>query len=246
MSTEMEEAAGENELVELEDLEAAAAEGRAPRRARQYRIRVDQEQLVFDTTAATGREILQRVGKTPAEKFLLVQRLRGGGTRTIAPDQTVDFTTPGVERFTTLPRDQTDGEGELRKQFALAEGDRACLDAKARPWETVLERRARWLLVHDVPVPDGYAVQRVTVALNVPAGYPDAQIDMAYFYPHLRRADGKAIAALAEQVIDGRRFQRWSRHRTATNPWRPGVDDVCTHLALVSDWLEREFAVVAR
>jgi hypothetical protein len=38
-----------------------------------------------------------------------------------------------------------------------------------------------------------------------------------------------------------KRYQQWSRHRTAQNPWRPGLDNVCTHLLQVNNWLEREF-----
>jgi hypothetical protein len=55
------------------------------------------------------------------------------------------------------------------------------------------------------------------------------------------RADGVPIKALAQQQIDGTGWQRWSRHRTPQNPWRPGVDSVATHLVLVDQWLLREF-----
>jgi hypothetical protein len=41
-------------------------------------------------------------------------------------------------------------------------------------------------------------------------------------------------------VLDGKQFQQWSRHRTGANPWRPGLDNVCTHLLLVNSWLEKE------
>ena len=85
-------------------------------------------------------------------------------------------------------------------------------------------------------------MESVTVALQIPPGYPDAQIDMAYFHPHLARKDGRAIGALSAQDLDGKVFQRWSRHRTGEAPWRPGEDDVSSHLVLVDDWLERELA----
>jgi len=52
---------------------------------------------------------LQLAGKTPPEQYMLSQKLRGGQTRRIALDARVDFTTPGVERFMTLPLDQTEG-----------------------------------------------------------------------------------------------------------------------------------------
>ena len=65
---------------------------------------------------------------------------------------------------------------------------------------------------------------------------------MAYFHPALRRQDGKGIPATeSTENVDNKTFQRWSRHRTGENPWRPGVDDVSTHLAQVKHWLVREF-----
>lgn len=232
----------EEQLIDLEDLEEAAREGRKPRSARRYRIRVNKQHLEFEVSSATGREILERAGKTPPERFLLVQRLRGGGQQNIDLDEAVDFTTPGIERFITLPRDQREGreEGELRKQFALPEEDLACLQAHGYAWETVHEGRKRWLLIHGFGIPSGYTIDRATLALHLHAAYPDAQIDMAYFDPPLARSDNVGIKALARQRIDGRDFQRWSRHRTKENPWRPGEDDVCTHLTLVDDWLRRE------
>ena len=90
-------------------------------------------------------------------------------------------------------------------------------------------------------IPTGYNHSRVSLALLIPSNYSDSQIDMVYFLPALQRNDGKAIANLSNQNIRGEVWQRWSRHRTATNPWRPGVDDVASHLGLVDDWLRREF-----
>jgi hypothetical protein len=94
-------------------------------------------------------------------------------------------------------------------------------------------------------VPDGYNVSHVDLALLIPANYADSQIDMVYFNPHLARRDGRSINALSTQVIAGELWQRWSRHRTPQHPWRPGVDDVASHLGLVDEWLRREFVVRA-
>lgn len=129
----------------------------------------------------------------------------------------------------------------MRRQFLLPEADGEHLEAHGLQWETIVEPGWRWLLVYGFPVPDGYSVSSVTAAVSISPGYPDAPLDMAYFYPALSRTDGRAIGALSPQMIDGKTFQRWSRHRTGLNPWRPGVDDLSTHLALVRHWLEREF-----
>jgi hypothetical protein len=72
-------------------------------------------------------------------------------------------------------------------------------------------------------------------------GYPLSQLDMFYVYPVIRRADGKHIRqADVIQRIDGRDFQRWSRHRTNANPWVPGKDSLETHIYLVEDALTEE------
>jgi hypothetical protein len=128
-----------------------------------------------------------------------------------------------------------------RRQFQLPEADVNHLNARGLRWETLASGGSRWLLVHDFPVPNGYNVTGVTAAVSISPGYPDAQLDMVYFHPPLARCDGRAIGALSSQVIDGKNFQRWSRHRTPANPWRPGEDDLSSHLALVEHWLEREF-----
>ena len=132
-------------------------------------------------------------------------------------------------------------EVPLRRDFALPEDDEAHLDARGLPWETISSRGNRWLLVHDFPAPPGYTHRTVTVAVQITPGYPTAALDMVYVHPALARQDGRAIGALTTMLLDGKGYQRWSRHRTNENPWRPGVDDVAAHLALVEEWLSREF-----
>ena len=228
---------------EIIDVEEYAKAGRKVPKAKKYRIRIDKQKHVVKVPAMTGRELLNLAGKTPATNFMISQKLHGGEARKIGYDEKVDFTAPGVERFMTLPLDQTDGEGSvstMRRQFILPQQDREYLDARGLDWETIGAAGGQWLLVHDFPVPAGYNLEKVTAALMIAPGYPDAQIDMVYFYPALARTDGKAINALASQMIDSKTFQRWSRHRTAQNPWKPGEDNVSTHLALVEGWLEKE------
>ena len=129
----------------------------------------------------------------------------------------------------------------MRRAFRLPSSDEAFLNSTGREWETLSEGGLPWLLLHEFPVPSGYSQSMVTAALVIAPGYPDTQIDMVYFSPGLSRQDGKTINALSPQQLDGKPFQRWSRHRTTQNPWRPGIDDIPSHLELVRHWLEREF-----
>jgi len=130
----------------------------------------------------------------------------------------------------------------MRREFSLPQFDVDYLNTLGLQWETLGGAGGtHWLLIHEWPIKAGYNVDRATVALRLPSNYPDGQIDMAYFSPHLARKDGRTIGASSSaQQVDGQSFQRWSRHRTRQAPWRPGEDDVSTHLVLVDDWLERE------
>jgi Prokaryotic E2 family E len=105
----------------------------------------------------------------------------------------------------------------------------------------VQDGAGKWIIIHGWHVPNGYNHVAVTLALLIPENYSDSQIDMVYFREHLARTDGRAIANLTVSPICGGSWQRWSRHRTNENPWRVGIDDVASHLALVDEWLSREF-----
>lgn len=239
---------------EIVDLEEYAKQGKKPPKAKKYRIRVDKEKFVVDVPSMTGREILTLAGKTPPEQFKLFE-IKNGNRVKIGLDQTVDFTEHGVERFTTLPLDQTEGStvaqevllgktGEAfkpRRHFSLPSTDEAFLNAAGFIWETVTEDKVQRLVIWDYPVCAGYNVSKVKLFLIIEPGYPDAQIDMVYFLPGLARTDGKPIGALVQMAFDGATWQRWSRHRTPTNPWQMGIDCIETHLLLVDDWLQREF-----
>ena len=128
----------------------------------------------------------------------------------------------------------------LSQAFALPAADQRHLDNLGVSWECIKDG-LQWLIIHGWQTPDGYNHRQVDMALLIPPLYPDAQIDMVYFYSPLARIDGKLIRQLSSQTIQGKPWQRWSRHRTPQNPWRPGVDDIASHLALVDDWLRREF-----
>jgi hypothetical protein len=95
---------------EVVDLEEYAKAGRKPPRARRYKIRIDKQHYVVEVSSMTGRELLTLAGKTPVSNYMVSQKMRGGEARKIGLDERVDFTTPGLERFMTLPLDQTEGE----------------------------------------------------------------------------------------------------------------------------------------
>lgn len=129
----------------------------------------------------------------------------------------------------------------MRRDFQLPEEDTLFLDNLGLIWEALNDARMQWVIIHNYPVPAGYNVQQVKVAIKMETGYPRTPLDMVYFFPSLNRLDGKRINAVSMQSIGGELFQRWSRHRTPANPWRAGIDDISTHISLISFWFEQEF-----
>jgi hypothetical protein len=129
----------------------------------------------------------------------------------------------------------------MRRDFQLPEEDEEFLNTLSFKVETLNDQGMQWLIIRDYPLPQGYTLTEVDVAFKIESGYPRMPLDMAYFHPPIVRKDNKAIGAISLQVIEGKGYQRWSRHRTSLNPWRVGIDDVSTHLALVSNWFLQEF-----
>jgi hypothetical protein len=221
------------------DIESHCDGGEGPPRAGAYAIRIDDKRYVVRAKSLTGREILKLAGKNSTE-WLLNQKIRKQFVP-IAPDQVVDFTACGVERFTTLPNEQSEGRPQVRRQFALPESDTEVLDAAGLAWETVIDQGNHWVVIHRVPLPDAFVARETSVAIRIPALYPPAALDMAYFAPPVQRADGKLINRTEASVnIEGAAWQQWSRHYSSANPWKPNEYNVFTHFLLCQSWLQRE------
>jgi hypothetical protein len=124
----------------------------------------------------------------------------------------------------------------MRREFELCPEDVRALEGLGRPWEAIRSGAARFLLVHDYPLPSGYNQSKVRMAIRIDT-YPPGPLDMAYFSPPLGRADGKTINNLSTLTIDGGTYQQWSRHYG----WRSGIDTLRSHLRRVHSWLIHEF-----
>ena len=127
------------------------------------------------------------------------------------------------------------------RAFDLPAEDMEHLDARGLRWETVREGQGHWLLLHGFPVPHGYNVASVTLALMIPSSYPSAELDMFWVHPVLTLNSSRTLPQTQSRaMIRGLSFQRWSRHRSAENPWRSGIDSLATHLGIVEECLARE------
>ncbi len=205
----------------------------------EYKVQIDKDFFEAPSSRMTGRELLELADKKPAEGFAIYLKVKGGQPERIDLDQKIDLSQPGVERFVTLPLDQTEGF-DGRRHFDLPQEDLDWLDNSAGRFELVAEGGVLRVVIYGFPVPPGYRQRQVDVNVRIEPGYPDTQIDMVYVYPALERTDGRTISATCLDPFDGKEWQRWSRHRTPANPWRPGVDNLATHFGLVEHWFLRE------
>jgi hypothetical protein len=130
----------------------------------------------------------------------------------------------------------------MRSDFDLPDEDVLVIKTICPRYDTIIEGNKNWVILRDYPVPSGYNVPKVDVGILIPAGYPRSPLDMAYFFPALSRLDGVQIPALTNNTsIEGKSYQRWSRHRRRETPWRLGVDALGNHFEEIGYWLENEF-----
>jgi Multiubiquitin len=99
-------------IIEIVDVEDYVKRGEKPPHAHNYRFRVDDHYYVTKKPELTGTEILTFAGKTP-EKYSLRQRFRHGKVEPVEPEQEVNLREHGIERFITIPKENTDGGRSL-------------------------------------------------------------------------------------------------------------------------------------
>ena len=80
-----------------------------PAKPRIYKVLIDKTLYDVPDPTPTGRELLVIAGKLPPDQFAIYLKLPGQQPKRIGLDEKVDLREPGVERFVTLPLDQTEG-----------------------------------------------------------------------------------------------------------------------------------------
>ena len=221
------------------DLEREPTDGPRPIALR-YRIRIDRDYYIVERPTITGRELLNRAGKSPADAFDVYRRNRDGQVIPIGLDETVDLRERGIERFVTMKKMVTDGEPPVtdrRLEFQMPEADVTFLDGLGLAWEAIRDNHHRWILIHGHRLPAGFSHQSVTLAFLIGESYPPDRLDMVYVHPRLQLKSGSAIPSTSDQLIGGKNFQAWSRHY---DDWREGVDDLSTHYMQMTRALQTE------
>ena len=216
------------------DLEECAKKDRKPPKGRKsYRIKVDGEKYKVKEEKIKGTEILSLVGKT-YEEWSLNQKFCGGRRVPVKPEEFVDLTQKGIERFETIRKQAQQGSEIAR--FPLPNEDTEYLKANFPKWKRLIEGSKRGLVILNYQLPKGYIPKKADLMIMIPDNYPSANIDMFYFSPDIRREDGTAIGALEDETHFGRNWQRWSRHYG----WQAGVDSIVTHISYVYNQLKFE------
>lgn len=213
-----------------------------PKPPKPYKIKIDGIMYEVETRFISGRELLALAQKSP-NQYDVGYKVHGHDVKIVGLDERVDLANPGLEKFITIQNGHTDGEEGPSGPFpfALIEEDQAFAERHRGSIECIVDGNRHWVLIHDMDVPDGYNVSKVTAAVMLPTGYPICGLDMVYFYPELSLSSGKPIHAAEVRVtIQDKTYQRWSRHFTPQSPWRPGIDSLDTYYIMIQGWLRRE------
>lgn len=186
-----------------------------------------------------ARDAIKQAGFNPDAGWIIVLKIVGEPKKEIEITAVIDLKHAGIEKLRLTPRQINNGEAmpPRRVDFALLPQDEAHLDRLGLRWETILDGARRWFILRAYPLPSGYSHAKADIAIEVPATYPGAQLDMFYCDPHLALANGGVLPQTQHaETVQGHSFQRWSRHR----PWDSAHDTLATHLALIDESLRRE------
>lgn len=203
-------------------------------------------QGVIITLAEPGisvRNALVAAGFDPDEGWTAILRTHSDPKKVVDLDYIIDLREPGIEKLRLRPDDINNGEAShcFVREFQLLEKDEAYLNSRDLDWETRVEGKRRWLIIRNFPLPQGFNVDQVDIAIDVPKTYPTAAIDMFFCNPQLTFANGNfAPRTNASVTCEGKSYQQWSRHRSGTTKWNPAKDSVITQIALAEDALLRE------
>ncbi len=209
-------------------------------RKKTWRLDVHGVDTSWDRPSVRVRDALVAAGRDPDRPATIIFKTQGGD-REVGLEDMLDLSQPGIERLWVRPRQVNNGDGlsQRRRDFGLLPRDLAFLERMGHVWDAVDDGR-RWLILRDFPLPAHFQVRTCHLAIEMPTGYPSSQLDMFYCDPPLVLPAGHRPAnADVRQVIEGREYQRWSRH-PEDGVWNPATDGLDTHFGLIELSLIRE------
>lgn len=196
-------------------------------------IKVDKAQIVVS-------EALALAGIQDGHNYQMFLKIQGEPKVEVQSNTLLDLSKPGIEKLRLIPREVNNGDASLG-QFEVLPKDDEYLKQVFGDFRTIIDQGRRWLVVENYELPDGYSHKQVTLAIEIPSLYPQAEIDMFYTCPRIYLPNGVTPSCTEiEQTIEGKSYQRWSRHRSHVSQWNPVIDSVVTHFSLIEESLLRE------
>lgn len=189
---------------------------------RSFNFTIENRQMSWGKSLISGKALRNFAGVD--DRYTIYLEVRGGHDRPIADTDLVDLSGKGIERFITVIRETTEGLG------ALPSADRQFIEDHSLAYEIIGDATSSGIVIKNFPLPPGkFDLETVDVMIQLPAGYPDASVDMFYTLPWIKlQATGKyANCADVSHQFAGQNWQRWSRHAD----WRAGIDGIRTMVA---------------
>ncbi|HCA5049877.1 multiubiquitin domain-containing protein [Acinetobacter baumannii] len=197
------------------------------------KIKVDKAQIVVS-------EALALVGIQDGHNYQMFLKVQGEPKVEVQSNTIIDLSKPGIEKLRLIPREVNNGDISLG-QFEVLQKDSEYLKQVFGDFRTIIDQGRRWLIVENYELPEGYSHKQITLALEIPSLYPQAEIDMFYTCPRIYLPNGVTPSCTeVDQIIEGKIYQRWSRHRSQVSQWNPAIDSVVTHFSLIEESLLRE------
>ncbi|MEL6951086.1 MAG: multiubiquitin domain-containing protein [Pseudomonadota bacterium] len=235
------------EVGQSVDLDSAGVE-RLFTRPATWKLLVQGVTLSFSTPKIVVRDALIKAGLDPDSGWTAILKFVGLPKEPVGLGDVIDLSRKGIEKLWLRPNHVNNGEAPsgLRRDFSVREEDEAFLQERGLSWEALVDLGQRWCVLRAYPLPTGYRQSEVDIAVLIPPTYPAAALDMFYCFPHLELTNGRPIACTqSRQLIEGSSYQRWSRHRHADTAWKPNVDSLISHVALIDEAIAREVSEAA-
>ncbi len=129
-----------------------------------------------------------------------------------------------------------------RRDFHLSDEDIQFLDSTNLDWEAVQDGNKRAVIFYGFPLREPFQPNTVELKIKLPQDYSSgAALDMFFTSVQVTRSDGKIIPRLTQSgSFYGKIWWQWSRHYPPGTKWRPGVDNLGTHISFVKNILHDE------
>ena len=205
---------------------------------REWDLNVQGVNISSPQPQVVARDAIKWAGFEPDAGWIIILKV-GGQKEQIDLNTVIDLTRKGIEKIRLTPKKIDNGEATTprRRDFAMLPKDEAHLVALGIEWDAINENGRRWLILRSYPLPDGYTLPSVDIAIDVPPSYPGAQLDMFFCRPAVVRTSGEPIPQTEHtEIILTLPHQRWSRHRD----WNSACDTLATHLTLIDECFLRE------